>query len=71
MYNGHMTALLQKVIDSLENLPEPSQDLLATWLLAKVSTDLEDAVSTDAFLQLSESVFEFWNDPENDIWDTL
>jgi hypothetical protein len=71
MYNGHMTALLQKVIDSLENLPEPSQDLLATWLLAKVSTDLEDPSANEAFLQLSESAFEFWNDPENDIWDTL
>jgi hypothetical protein len=66
-----MTTLLQEVVDKFQELPETSQDALATWLLTKLSTDLEDALTNEAWLQLSESAFEFWNDPENDVWDTL
>jgi hypothetical protein len=59
-----MTALLQEVVDKFQELPE-------TWLLTKLSTDLEGALTNEAWLQLSESALEFWNDPENDVWDTL
>ncbi len=55
----------------MQELPEPSQDALATWLLAKLSGDFEESLSDEAMLKLSESSLEFWNDPENDVWDSL
>jgi hypothetical protein len=66
-----MTTLLQKVVNKMQELPEPSQDVLATWLLAKLSGDLEESLLDEAMLKLSESALEFWSDPENDVWDTL
>jgi hypothetical protein len=72
-YTPTTTTLLQKVVDKIQELPEPSQDALATWLLTKLklSGDLEESLMDEAMLKLSESSLEFWNDPENDIWDTL
>jgi hypothetical protein len=71
LYTFSMTTLLQKVVDKMQELPESSQNTLATWLLAKLSTDLDESLSDEAMLKLSESSLEFWNDPENDVWDSL
>jgi hypothetical protein len=71
LYTSVMTTLLQKVVDKMQELPESSQNVLATWLLAKLSTDLEESLSNEVMLKLSESSLEFWNDPENDVWDSL
>jgi hypothetical protein len=71
LYTSVMTTLLQKVVDKMQELPESSQNALATWLLAKLSTDLDESLSDEVMLKLSESSLEFWNDPENDVWDTL
>jgi hypothetical protein len=70
-YTSTMTTLLQKVVDKMQALPEASQDALASWLLSKLSSELDETLSDEAMLKLSESALAFWNDPENDVWDSL
>jgi hypothetical protein len=61
-----MTDLLEKAIAQISELPESSQDAFAAWLLAHLSSP-----SNDLYFPLNTSTFDFWNAPENDIWDSL
>lgn len=58
---------IKDLTDAIEHLDQQNQKILLSKLLSLQKVSLDDL----ALLKVSESSFDFWNNPEDSIYDTL